>query len=108
MSSLPKVTLPPSSSAGVLVYAGPCTLYAIMNASTTAQAASVQLYDAATVATVSATSIAPFTAAQPASGADLDKTFGGRGLRCDHGLVAIPTGALNNDGGITVVFDNVI
>ncbi len=82
-------------------------LVAVLNASTTAQTNYIGIFDAPSVAAVLANPAtypriyAPYLDA----GKILDMTILDKGIRFNYGIVAIPNGAANSDGGWTVLYD---
>ncbi len=100
-----KVIIFPSGSTGVLVKPGPgAQLLAIFNCSATAQASPIRIYDAPSVALAGTLAYPALYQPLMSAAQILDMTILARSFKFDYGIIAIPAGAANSDGGWMFVY----
>jgi hypothetical protein len=100
-----KIIIPPNSSAGVLVKPGPgAQLLAIFNCSATAQSNAVSIYDAPSVALAGTSGYPPLYQPLMSAAQILDMTILKRSFNFAFGIVAIPRGGANSDGGWMFIY----
>lgn len=103
---------PLSQTSAYVGYAN-CTLVAIVNQSVNTQTSTLAVYDGPSVAAVQAAIGSNSSQVQYpllfqavlSGGQVLDLTLGGPGLRMNYGIVLIPNGNSNTDGGWTTIYD---
>jgi hypothetical protein len=98
---LESLIVPASSSTAVALPGGiGCTLLEIMSASVSAQAYAIAIYDETDVAHITSSSKLIYQPVVPAG--QIIKIGAGRGYKFYKGLVVVPAGPMNDDGGITL------
>lgn len=96
-----------NTAAGIQFGTNGSVLVGIMNQSVNQQSSPVSIYDGPSVAAVLANPTAFNLIYQPVLGGGqiLDVTILNAGIRFNQGVVAIPNGAMNADGGLTFLYD---
>lgn len=104
LSPLQKAVIGANSSVGIARGNNQTQLVSIWNCSKNAQTYAITIYDAPDITSAQSGAYPPLFQPIMSAGQVLDMTFLGRGLKLDYGLVAIPAGASNTDGGWAVVY----
>jgi hypothetical protein len=100
-----KIVIPPGSSTGIIVKPGPgAQLLAVFNCSATAQANVIKIFDAPSVALAGITQYPPLYQPLMSAAQILDMTILSRSFKFDYGIIAVPAGAANADGGWMFVY----
>lgn len=103
--------IPSSSTANIAFGTSGSVIAGLFNQSLTAQSNSVGVYDAPASAVAnpaSATTTLPNgypLLFRVTLGAGNSGLLGSLNLRCNYGIVVVPAGAMNSDGGITLLYD---
>ena len=101
MSNL-SLVIPPNSNLPQSYFPN-CTLLGMLSGSNTAQVNSVIIYDEINPSSITGLSKILYQGAL-GPGQVINMTFGADGIRCDKGLVVVPQGVTNADGGVSVVY----
>lgn len=103
--------LAPSATANINFGTQGSVLAGVFNQSLTSQSNGIAVYDAPASAVASPTTAAPgFPNGFPllfrvTVGAGNSGLLGNLNLRVNYGLVIVPAGAMNSDGGLTFLYD---
>lgn len=111
MSGHNKAFLPGSSTANIAFGTNGSSLVAVLNQSNTAQSNGIAVYDAPASAVASPTSAVPgLPNGYPllfrvTVGSGNSGLLGSLNLHIDYGVVIVPSGIQNSDGGLTFLYD---